>query len=127
MGYFNRTMPYHRNIGRINGNLWVGIFMKTTSTAGIILGLPLDIRHIAFAANNLGLSLFVNSFSLSFPVLFWFLVSISLIGFLNFFCKYPLFSYSGIAITSSPLIQTKNNIGWFGAKFIARSNSTFFA
>jgi site-specific recombinase len=81
---------YERNIGGISSNLWFGIFMGTTGTVGIILGLPLDIRHIAFAAGNFGLSLFGNQFSISLSALLWSLLGIGLIGFLNFIVSFGL-------------------------------------
>ena len=41
-----------RNLGALAGNFWFGIMLGSTSTFGYILGLPLDIRHIAFASAN---------------------------------------------------------------------------
>jgi len=81
---------YERNIGGISSNLWFGIFMGTTGTIGVILGLPLDIRHITFAAGNFGLSLFGHGFTISLSVLFWSLLGIGLIGFLNFIVSFGL-------------------------------------
>jgi len=86
----NLAAYYKRNIGGISSNLWFGIFMGTTGTIGVILGLPLDIRHIAFAAGNFGLSLFGNDFSISLSVFFWSLMGIGLIGLLNFLVSFGL-------------------------------------
>ncbi|NBB88707.1 MAG: recombinase [Bacteroidetes bacterium] len=81
---------YERNIGGISSNLWFGLFMGTTGTIGVILGLPLDIRHIAFAAGNFGLSLFGYGFSLDLSALLWSISGIGLIGFLNFIVSFGL-------------------------------------
>ena len=40
------------NLGAIMGNFLFGVFLGSTATIGFILGLPIDIRHIAFASAN---------------------------------------------------------------------------
>ena len=40
------------NLGAIMSNFLFGVFLGSTGTIGIILGLPLDIRHIAFSSAN---------------------------------------------------------------------------
>lgn len=46
------------NLGALAGNFWFGIMLGSTGTLGYILGLPIDIRHIAFASANLAQGLF---------------------------------------------------------------------
>lgn len=41
------------NLGGLAGNFWFGVFLGSTATLGMNLGLPLDIRHITFSAANL--------------------------------------------------------------------------
>lgn len=41
-----------RNLGALAGNFWFGIMLGSMGTIGFILGLPIDIRHIAFASAN---------------------------------------------------------------------------
>ncbi len=41
------------NLGGLAGNFWFGVFLGSTATLGLNLGLPLDIRHITFSAANL--------------------------------------------------------------------------
>lgn len=41
-----------RNLGALAGNFLFGIMLGSMGTLGYILGLPLDIRHIAFASAN---------------------------------------------------------------------------
>ena len=40
------------NLGALAGNFLFGIMLGSMGTIGFILGLPLDIRHIAFASAN---------------------------------------------------------------------------
>mgnify|MGYP003608023164 CR=1 FL=1 len=47
-----------RNLGALAGNFWFGIMLGSTATFGYILGLPLDIRHIAFASANFSQGLY---------------------------------------------------------------------
>lgn len=42
-----------RNLGALAGNFLFGFMLGSMGTIGFILGLPLDIRHIAFASANL--------------------------------------------------------------------------
>lgn len=49
----NRVAGYvERNLGALAGNFWFGIMLGSMGTIGFILGLPIDIRHIAFASAN---------------------------------------------------------------------------
>ncbi len=40
------------NLGALAGNFWFGVFLGSTGVVGYIIGLPIDIRHIAFASAN---------------------------------------------------------------------------
>lgn len=51
-----------RNAGGLAGNLFFGLMLGLTPTIGIATGLPMDIRHIAFSAANLGHSLVASGF-----------------------------------------------------------------
>lgn len=46
------------NLGALAGNFWFGIMLGSMGTLGYILGLPLDIRHIAFASVNFAQSMY---------------------------------------------------------------------
>lgn len=114
----NLASYYERNIGGISSNLWFGIFMGTTGTVGIILGLPLDIRHIAFAAGNFGLSLFGNQFSISLSALLWSLLGIGLIGFLNFIVSFGLSLILALQSRGVALSKLGNILIGLGQAFI---------
>lgn len=79
------------NLGAIMGNFIFGCFLGSTATVGYMLGLPLDIRHIAFSSAN-----FVHGvFYLSPDDLTWQLVGLSflgvvLIGFVNLMVSFSL-------------------------------------
>ena len=45
------------NLGALAGNFLFGCMLGCTPIAGVLLGLPLDIRHVAFASANLAYGL----------------------------------------------------------------------
>lgn len=71
-------------------NMWFGIFMGTTASIGIFLGLNLNIRHITFGAGNLGLAIFGNHMHATTYQIFVSLLGIFLIGFMNFSVSFGL-------------------------------------
>ena len=64
------------NLGAIMGNFLFGVFLGSTATIGYLFGLPIDIRHIAFASANLAHGLF----NLSASEMSWHLIAISILG-----------------------------------------------
>jgi site-specific recombinase len=81
---------YERNFGGIISNLWFGIFMGSLGTVGMILGLPLDIRHITFAAGNFALGLVGNDWQIGLWPLIASILGIGIIGFINFIVSFTL-------------------------------------
>lgn len=83
-----RVLPLHwqdklgsfveANLGAIMGNFIFGCFLGSTATVGYMLGLPIDIRHIAFASANFAHGVFY----LSPEDLTWQVISLSFIGVL---------------------------------------------
>jgi site-specific recombinase len=74
----------------VASNFWFGIFMGTTASVGAFIGLDLDIRHITFGSGNLGLSLYGSEFRMSGEMVFWAIIGIALIGFINFIVSFLL-------------------------------------
>lgn len=90
---------YEKNGAGIVSNFWFGVFLGTTASVGYFIGIPLDIRHIAFSAGNLALGLFgaqyesTGGFSLeSFPIaggqVAILALSVVLIGMMNFLVSF---------------------------------------
>ena len=70
-------------LGGIMGNFLFGCMLGSTGFIGTLLGLPLDIRHIAFSSANLGYALSAHDFSLPWQALAWATLGIILIGATN--------------------------------------------
>ncbi len=81
---------YEKKWAGIVSNVWFGIFMGSTASIGLFLGLNLDIRHITFASGNLALGLFGHGMELSTDIWVWGVLGIGIIGFFNFMVSFSL-------------------------------------
>lgn len=78
------------NAGGLVGNLFFGLMLGLTPAFGTMLGLPLDIRHIAFSAANLGYAVTALEFNIAWPVLREAALGVSLIGLVNLLVSFSL-------------------------------------
>lgn len=79
------------NLGAIMGNFLFGVFLGSTATFGYIFGMPLDIRHIAFASANFSHGIFnmaTEDFGLA--VILISLLGVALIGLINLLVSFSL-------------------------------------
>ncbi|MBS1160240.1 MAG: putative site-specific recombinase [Proteobacteria bacterium] len=77
-------------LGGIMGNFLFGCMLGSTGVIGTILGLPLDIRHIAFASANLGYALNAFHFALPLQAVLWGMLGIAAIGLTNLAVSFAL-------------------------------------
>ena len=77
-------------LGGIMGNFLFGCMLGSTGVIGTILGLPLDIRHIAFSSANIGYALIGFQFELPLMAILWAALGIALIGFTNLAVSFAL-------------------------------------
>ena len=89
---------FDRNAGGLTGNLFFGMMLGLTPTLGTATGLPLDIRHIAFSAANLGYALVSLDFLVQPLVLLRSATGVALIGALNLAVSFSL--ALGVALRS---------------------------
>ncbi|WP_201616138.1 site-specific recombinase [Psychrobacter immobilis] len=79
------------NLGAIMGNFLFGVFLGSTATIGFIFGLPIDIRHIAFASANLAHGLFnMPADQISWNVILLSILGVALIGIVNLMVSFSL-------------------------------------
>jgi site-specific recombinase len=78
------------HLGGIMGNFLFGCMLGSTGVIGTILGLPLDIRHIAFSSANLGYAFVSFDFALPFKALLWAALGVVLIGLTNLAVSFAL-------------------------------------
>lgn len=77
-------------LGGIMGNFLFGCMLGSTGVIGTLLGLPLDIRHIAFSSANIGYALTGFQFELPLMTVLWATLGIALIGFTNLTVSFAL-------------------------------------
>jgi site-specific recombinase len=79
-----------RNAGGLAGNLFFGMMLGLTPAIGKMTGLPLDIRHIAFSAANLGYALVSLDFRVDLLVALRSAAGVALIGATNLAVSFSL-------------------------------------
>ncbi|MBP8013109.1 MAG: site-specific recombinase [Acinetobacter sp.] len=79
-----------RNLGALAGNFLFGIMLGSTATLGYILGLPIDIRHIAFASANFIQGLMNINGSPEIGLIIVSFLGVLLIGLTNLFVSFTL-------------------------------------
>ena len=79
------------NLGAIMGNFLFGVFLGSTATVGYLFGLPIDIRHIAFASANLAQGLFnISASEVNWPLILISILGVALIGVVNLMVSFSL-------------------------------------
>ena len=87
----NKLAEYvERNLGALAGNFIFGIMLGSMGTLGFILGLPLDIRHIAFASANFIQGLMNINDSPDIGLIIVSFLGVLLIGLTNLFVSFTL-------------------------------------
>ncbi|WP_171530887.1 site-specific recombinase [Acinetobacter defluvii] len=79
-----------RNLGALAGNFLFGIMLGSMGTIGFILGLPLDIRHIAFASANFIQGLMCVNGTPDIGLIIISFLGVLLIGVTNLFVSFSL-------------------------------------
>ncbi|SEL18615.1 site-specific recombinase [Ectothiorhodospira marina] len=92
MGLRHRIADYlDKNYGALMGNFLFGVLLGVTGFIGLLLGLPLDIRHVAFASANLGYTVSVEGME---GMTFWmYFLFVLVIGAVNLWVSFALAMY----------------------------------
>jgi site-specific recombinase len=78
------------NLGGLSGNFFFGIMLGSVGTLGLLVGLPLDIRHIAFSSANFAYALVALDFALPWQEFAWGALGVALIGLTNLAVSFAL-------------------------------------
>jgi site-specific recombinase len=84
------------NLGALTGNIALGFFLGMASFWGKTFGLPFDIRHITISAANTAIGFFGLDHMISAKELWYTILGVGLIGFLNFLVSFILAFYVAI-------------------------------
>lgn len=115
----------HRWAGIVS-NFWFGVFMGSTASVGVFLGLNFDIRHITFASGNLALGLFGANFNVADEMLVWGIMGIGVIGLVNFAVSFGLSLMLAFRSRRIPLSELRPIASSIWAYFKHRPGSFFF-
>lgn len=81
---------FGRHLGGIMGNFLFGCMLGCAGIFGVILGLPIDIRHIAFSSANLGYAIIGSDTLPAWQTLAWAMLGVLLIGLTNLLVSFTL-------------------------------------
>ncbi|RLJ62664.1 hypothetical protein [Sulfurisoma sediminicola] len=95
------------HLGGLMGNFLFGCMLGSTGTIGQILGLPVDIRHIAFASANLGYAWQAFDYALPLRTLLWAGLGVALIGFTNLAVSFALALWMALRARGVEFTQTR--------------------
>ncbi len=114
------------NLGGISGNFLFGCMLGSAGTLGVIFGLPIDIRHIAFSSANLGYAVAAFDFSLAPVALAWAALGVLLIGGVNLVVSFSLALWMALRARSVEFRQTRELLRLLGQR-LRREPRSFVA
>lgn len=90
----DRVASYiENNLGALAGNFYFGCLLGGMTAIGVLFGLPVDIRHIAFSSAFVGFSAVGLDFMLSWQTISFAALGLVLIGFVNLAVSFSLALY----------------------------------
>ena len=110
-------------LGGIVGNFLFGCMLGSTGMIGILLGLPLDIRHIAFASANLGYAITGFEFSLALSAILLGALGVALIGLTNLSVSFALALKTALGARQVPISHWWPLVKAMGRRFRERPRS----
>ena len=117
---------YEKRWAAIVSNFWFGVFMGSTGSIGLFLGLNLDIRHITFGSGNLALALYGANYEVGYWMLFWGIFGIGVIGLVNFIVSFSLSLGLAFRSRAISLFELRFVTGSIWNHFKSRPISFFF-
>ena len=114
-----------QHLGGLTGNFLFGCMLGTAGTIGIIVGLPIDIRHIAFSSANLGYALVAFDFALPARTLLWAALGVALIGFVNLAVSFALALWVALKARGVVFTQRRELLARLWSRF-RRAPMSFF-
>lgn len=117
---------YEKKWAGIISNFWFGVFMGTTASIGIFLGLNIDIRHITFASGNLALGLYGANWNVANDVIIWGVAGIGIIGLVNFLVSFGLSMGLAFRSRNIPLSEMRLVAASIWRHFKKKPGSFFF-
>ena len=93
------------NLGALAGNFYFGVLLGGMSGLGVLLGLPIDIRHITVSSSFVGFSLVGLDFAVSAHVIWMTALGLALIGLMNLTVSFSLALYVAMKSRKVTFVQ----------------------
>lgn len=97
-----------KHLGALAANFFFGLMLGGVTALGVLLGLPLDIRHIAFSSANVGYAAAGLHFDMSWQVGLLAAVGVALIGLTNLAVSFALTLYVALRSRSITFAQGRH-------------------
>ncbi|MCL2658078.1 MAG: site-specific recombinase [Betaproteobacteria bacterium] len=108
------------NLGALAGNFLFGCMLGSMGTLGFILGLPLDIRHVTFAAANFAYALVALKFNVPWQILASGAAGVLLIGATNLVVSFSLALQTALKSRQVRFSHSKRLFGMVVRRFVQR-------
>jgi site-specific recombinase len=95
------------NLGALAGNFYFGCLLGGMAGLGVLLGLPVDIRHIAFSSAFVGFSLIGLEFSVTWQMALLAALGVMLIGVINLLVSFLLALYVAMKSRKVSFLQRR--------------------
>ncbi|MCK6390909.1 MAG: site-specific recombinase [Azonexus sp.] len=110
-------------MGGIMGNFLFGCMLGSTGMIGTLLGLPLDIRHIAFSSANLGYAVIGHEFSLGWQAVALGCLGVIGIGLTNLAVSFGLALRTAMGARNIHFAHWSTLLGALWRRFLAQPRS----
>lgn len=118
-----------QNMGAMMSNFIFGCFLGSTGTIGIIFGLPLDIRHIAFSSANFVhgvFNMYANTGLLpDIGIILISFLGVLVIGFINLLVSFSLALITALRARNVKMFEWKYLFGLVSSHFISQPSDFF--
>ncbi len=114
------------NLGALAGNFFFGFLLGGVTALGVLFGLPLDIRHIAFSSAYVGYAVAGLGFDLPWTLLALSLSGVALIGLMNLAVSFSLTLYVAIRARRITFAQRRSLVRLLGQRLLRRPQDFLF-
>lgn len=113
------------NLGALAGNFFFGVMLGSIGQLGVVLGLPIDIRHITFSSANFAIALAGLSNELSWQLWVISLTGVIAIGVVNLTVSFSLALYVAMRSRNVSFEETGQLVGLLWKRFVKHGRDFF--
>lgn len=114
------------NLGALAGNFCFGFLLGGTTGIGLLTGLPLDIRHVAFSSANLGYAFSGLGFDIEPSLIMVSIAGVAIIGLSNMIVSFYLALWVGLKSRGVSFYQRYNLVRKLVRHFLHQPRDFFF-